>query len=235
MDKVFSSIESALKDILFDGMTIMAGGFGLCGIPENAIQYICDSGVCNLTLISNNPGTDDFGLGILCKKKRVRKLIVSFLGANKSVEEALIRKEIEVDLVPQGTLAARIRSAGAGIPAFYTRTGYGTVVMEGKEIRYFNGIPYMLEHGLSADLAIIRGYQSDKYGNTIYRKAANNFNQVMATAANMVVAEVEQIVQPGTMLNDRIHTPGVFVDRVVHGEFKKMIEHRTVKQSDGSK
>jgi 3-oxoacid CoA-transferase subunit A len=231
MDKVCADINSALKDLLFNGMSIMAGGFGLCGIPENAISYIHDSGIKNLTLISNNPGVDDFGLGLLCKNKQVKKLIVSFLGANKSVEEALIRKEIEVELVPQGTLAARIRAAGAGIPAFYTPTGYGTVVMEGKEVRYFDDKPYIMERALFADLAIVRGYKADKYGNTVYRKAASNFNPVMATAAHQVVAEVEHIAVPGELEKDRIHTPGIFVDRVVQGTFEKRIEQRMTREA----
>ena len=230
MDKVCPSIEHALKDILFDGMVIMSGGFGLCGIPENALHYILESKVRNLTFISNNPGVDDFGIGMLCKNRQVKRLIVSYLGANKSVEEALISKELDVELVPQGTMAARIRSAGSGIPAFYTRTGYGTVAMEGKEIRYFNGTPYLMEEALYADLAIIRGYQADKYGNLTYRKAARNFNPVMAEAATTVVAEVEEIVEAGVDIDpDNIHTPGIFVDRVVKCSFEKRIEQRTVR------
>lgn len=229
MDKTYADMSSAMKGVLFDNITIMSGGFGICGIPENALGYISKSGVKNLTFISNNPGTDEFGIGLLCKNKQVRRLIVSYLGTNKAVEEAFMHKELEIDLVPQGTLSARMHSAGAGIPAFYTRTGYGTVAMEGKEIRYFNGVPYLMEEALYADLAIIRGYKADRYGNLTYRKSARNFNPVMATASTIVIAEVEEILDVGEIGSDNIHTPGIFVDRVVKCNFEKRIEQRTVR------
>jgi 3-oxoacid CoA-transferase subunit A len=218
MTKIYPHAISALKDVVKDGMTIMAGGFGLCGIPENLILAIRELGVKNLTIISNNCGIDNFGLGI------------SYVGENKTFEQQYLNKELELELNPQGTLAERIRAAGAGIPAFYTKTGVGTIVAENKEHKFFNNQEYILEHALYADLAIIKGFKGDEAGNIIYRKTARNFNPIMAMAAKITIVEVEQIVPSGSFDPDFIHTPGIFVDRLLQGDFyEKRIEKLTTK------
>jgi 3-oxoacid CoA-transferase subunit A len=227
--KVFSNAEKALHGILKDGMVIMAGGFGLCGIPENAIEAIRKSGVKNLTIISNNCGVDDFGLGLLLKNRQIKKMISSYVGENKTFEQQFISGELQVELVPQGSLAERIRAGGAGIPAFYTATAYGTKLAEGKEVREFNGRKFVLETALKADLSIVKAYKGDEIGNLIYRKTARNFNPIMATAGKFVLAEVEEIVEIGSLGADTIHTPNIFVDRIIQGHFEKRIEKRTVR------
>ena len=232
MNKVFPDANAALHGLLYDDMTIMAGGFGLCGIPEYCIRTICDSGVKNLTIISNNCGVDDFGLGIMLKTRQIKKMISSYVGENKIFEQQYLSGELELELNPQGTLAERIRAGGAGIPAFYTKTGVGTVVAEGKETRVFDGKTYVMEQGLRADLAIIKGWKADREGNVIYRKTARNFNPMMATAAHMTVVEVEELVETGTFDPDHIHTPGIFVKRVFVGQhYEKRIEQRTTQEA----
>ncbi len=212
-------------------MTIMAGGFGLCGIPEHCIQAIHDSGVTGLTIISNNCGVDDFGLGIMLQTRQIKKMISSYVGENKTFEQQYLSGELELELNPQGTLAERIRAGGAGIPAFYTKTAAGTVLAEGRETREFNGQAYVMERGLFADLAIIKAWKADAEGNLIYRKTARNFNPIMATAAEITVAEVEEIVEIGTFDPDSIHTPGIFVSRLFQGvQYQKRIEQRTVRK-----
>jgi len=230
MAEIYSSSKAALSGVLKDGMTIMAGGFGLCGIPENLIDAILHSEVKNLTVISNNCGIDDFGLGLLLKNGQIKKMISSYVGENKTFEQQYMDGTLELELNPQGTLAERIRAAGAGIPAFYTRTGVGTVVAEGKEIREFNGEKYVMETALHADLAIIKGWKADRSGNVIYNKTARNFNPVMATAAKITICEVEEIVEIGALDPDNIHTPNIFVHRLVQGEkFEKRIERITTR------
>lgn len=228
MTKIYDSTKEALNDLLRDGLVIMAGGFGLCGIPENLIKAIYDSGVTGLTLISNNCGTNDEGLGMLLKKQQIKKMIASYVGENKIFEEQILSGAIELELNPQGTLAERIRAAGAGIPAFYTPTGYGTQAGEGKEVREFNGKQYILETALYADLAIIKADCADRAGNLVYNKTARNFNPVMATAARVSVAEVERIVACGELDPNNIHTPCIYVDRLALGEqYRKPIEKIT--------
>ncbi len=230
MNKVFPSVAEALFD-LTDGATIMAGGFGLCGIPENLIRAIRDKGVKDLTFISNNAGIDDEGLGLLLQTRQVKKMISSYVGENKIFEQQFLNGELEVELVPQGTLAERIRAGGAGIPAFYTPTGVGTKVAEGKEVRVFDGKEYLLERGLTADFAIIKAWKGDRWGNLVYRKTARNFNPMMATAARVTIAEVEELVELGDIDPDLVHTPGIFVQRVVVGEhYIKRIEQLTTRQ-----
>jgi 3-oxoacid CoA-transferase subunit A len=226
--KLYANSCQALAGLLHDGMSIMAGGFGLCGIPENLINAVRDSGVKNLTIISNNCGIDDFGLGILLQNGQIKKMVSSYVGENKTFEKMLLTGALELELVAQGTLAERIRAAGAGIPAFYTKTGVGTIVADGKDIKEFDGKLYLMERALKADLAIIKGYKADLFGNVIYRKTARNFNQIMATAANISVCEVEEISDQA-LDPDCIHTPGIFVQRIVKGEFyQKRIERNTV-------
>ncbi len=230
MDKVVASAAEAVADIP-SGATIMAGGFGLCGIPENLIAAIRDAGPSNLTFVSNNAGVDGFGLGMLLATRQVKKMISSYVGENKEFERQFLSGELDVELTPQGTLAERIRAGGAGIPAFYTPTGYGTLVAEGKDVRYFDDQPYVMERGLTADYAIIKAWKGDRHGNLVFRKTANNFNAVMATAAKVTIAEVEELVEPGDLDPNFIHTPGIFVQRVVHGpSFEKRIERRTVRE-----
>ncbi len=229
MDKRKADAKTALDGILFDGMTIMSGGFGLCGIPENLIAAIRDSGVKNLTIISNNCGVDDFGLGILLKTRQIRKMISSYVGENKEFERQYLSGELELEFNPQGTLAERIRAGGAGIPGFYTKTGVGTVIAEGKEHKVFNGQTYILETGLVADLAIVKAWKADHEGNLVYRKTARNFNPMMAAAGKKTVAEVEEIVEPGALDPDTIHTPGIYVKRLFKGRFEKRIEQRTTR------
>jgi len=230
MDKTVPSALEALKRAgVRDGMTVMAGGFGLCGIPENLIAALRDLGVKDLTVISNNAGVDDFGLGLLLQTKQIKKMIASYVGENDVFEQQFLSGELEVVLTPQGTLAEKIRAGGAGIPAFFTPTGYGTLVAEGKETREINGRWYVLEEALTADLSLVKAYKADKAGNLIYRKTARNFNPMMATAATVTIAEVEEIVEIGELDPDFVHTPGIYVDMVVKGTFEKRIEQRTVR------
>lgn len=229
LNKVVSNYQQALEGIA-DNMTIMAGGFGLCGIPEGLIKHVHDLGIKNLTCISNNAGVDNFGLGLWLEKRQIKTMIASYVGENSLFEQLSISGEMEVILTPQGTLAEKIRAGGAGIPAFYTATGYGTQVADGKETREFDGRMYVLEPALTADFALIKAWKADKYGNLVYRKTARNFNPMMATAAKVTVVEVEEIVEPGTLDPDEIHTPGIFVDRVIKGTFEKRIERLTLRE-----
>src|SRR5512139_75958 len=229
-DKVRKDAVEALAGLLFDGMTIMAGGFGLRGIPENLIAAIRAAGVKDLTVVSNNCGVDDFGLGVLLAGGQIRKMISSYVGENKLFEQLYLSGELELEFNPQGTLAERIRAGGAGIPAFYTRTGVGTLIAEGKEVKEFDGEKYLMERGLFADLAIVHAWMGDTAGNLIYRKTARNFNPMMATAAKITVAEVEHLVPAGELNPDHIHTPGIFVKRIVEvGTAKKHIEFRNTR------
>ena len=231
MKKVHAGAKSALEGLLFDDMTIMAGGFGLCGIPETLIEAIRDSGVKGLTVISNNAGIDNVGLGVLLETRQVKKMISSYVGENKTFARQFLAGELEIEFNPQGTLAERCRAGGAGIPAFFTRTGVGTLVAEGKEVREFNGEQYVMETGLVADLAVVHAWKGDTEGNLVYRKTARNFNPMMATAANVAVAEVEHLVQPGDIDPDHIVTPGIFVKRIIHvPNAEKRIEQRTVRK-----
>jgi 3-oxoacid CoA-transferase subunit A len=231
MGKLYKSAAAALEGVLFDGMTIMSGGFGLCGIPENLIAALRDSGVKNLTVISNNAGVDDFGLGLLLQTRQIKKMISSYVGENETFEKQFLSGELELEFNPQGTLAERIRAGGAGIPAFYTKTGVGTVIAEGKEHKDFDGQTYVMERGLVADLAIVKAWKADHEGNLIYRETARNFNPMMATAGKVTVADVEEVVETGKLPPDQIHTPGIFVQRVVAGKFEKRIEKRTVREN----
>lgn len=229
MNKVVSGPQEALKGIE-DGMTLMLGGFGLCGIPENSIAELVKLGVKNLTCISNNAGVDDFGLGLLLQKRQIRKMISSYVGENDLFERLMLSGEMEVDLIPQGSLAERCRAGGAGIPAFFTPAGYGTEVAEGKEVRIFNGKPHILESALTADFAIVKAWKGDHLGNLIYKGTARNFNPLMAMAGKITIAEVEELVEPGELDPNFIHTPGIFVNRIFQGEkFEKRIEQRTVR------
>jgi 3-oxoacid CoA-transferase A subunit len=230
MDKRVANADAAIA-LIQDGATILLGGFGLCGIPENLIAALRRKGAKNLTLISNNAGIDDFGIGILLQARQVRKMIASYVGENKTFEQLVMNKEIDVELNPQGTLAERIRCGGAGIPAFFTPTGYGTQAAEGREVRDFAGRPHILVSSLRGDYAFIKAWKGDRWGNLLYRKTARNFNQVMATAAGHVIAEVEEIVDLGAIKPDAIHTPGIFVDAIFEGtNYQKRIERRTVRK-----
>jgi 3-oxoacid CoA-transferase subunit A len=230
MKKIFPDPKRALDGLLFDGMTIMAGGFGLCGIPETLILALRGSGVKNLTVISNNAGVDDFGLGLLLQTRQISKMISSYVGENDTFERQYLNGELELEFNPQGTLAERIRAGGAGIPGFYTKTGVGTLVAEGKELKVFDGETYVLERGLRADLALVKAWRGDEEGNLVYRKTARNFNPMMATAGKTTVAEVEEIVPLGTLDPDQIHTPGIFVQRILQGRnYEKRIEKRTTR------
>jgi 3-oxoacid CoA-transferase subunit A len=234
MEKVYPDAHAALAGLLQDGMTVMSGGFGLCGIPEVLIAAIRDSGVNSLTVISNNAGIDGAGLGLLLETRQIRKMVSSYVGENKLFADLYLSGELELEFNPQGTLAERIRAGGAGIPAFFTKTGIGTLVAEGKEIRDFDGESYVMERGLVADLAIIHAWKADREGNLLYRKTARNFNPVMATAANVTVVEVEHLVEPGAIDPDQIHTPGIFVKRLVRcPPYEKRIEQRTVRKRAG--
>ena len=231
MDKVYPDAHAALAGLLQNGMTIMSGGFGLCGIPEALIKAIRDSGVSGLTVISNNAGIDGAGLGVLLETRQIHKMVSSYVGENKLFADLYLKGELELEFNPQGTLAERIRAGGAGIPAFFTKTGLGTLVAEGKETRDFDGESYVMERGLVADLAIIHAWKADREGNLVYRKTARNFNPVMATAAHVTVAEVEHLVEPGAIDPDQIHTPGIFVKRLVLcPPYEKKIEQRTVRK-----
>ncbi|PSH62881.1 succinyl-CoA--3-ketoacid-CoA transferase [Phyllobacterium sophorae] len=228
--KVHSKVSAALDGVLFDGMTIMAGGFGLCGIPEALIYAIRDSGVKDLTVISNNAGVDGIGLGVLLETRQIRKMVSSYVGENKLFAQQYLSGELELEFNPQGTLAERIRAGGAGIPAFYTKTGVGTVIADGKDVRAFDGESYVMERGLFADLSIVHAFKGDTEGNLVYRKTARNFNPIMATAAKITVAEVEHLVDAGKIDPDHVHTPGIFVKRIVHVPNPvKHIEQRTTR------
>ncbi|MEM0990710.1 MAG: CoA transferase subunit A [Pseudomonadota bacterium] len=229
MKKVFQSAEVALDGLLFDGMTIAAGGFGLCGIPENLIAAIKAAGTKELTVASNNAGVDDFGLGLLLQDRQVKKMISSYVGENDLFMKQYLSGELEIEFNPQGTLAERLRAGGAGIPGFYTKTGVGTEIAEGKEHKEFDGQTYILERGIVADVAIVKAWKGDHQGNLIYRKTARNFNPMCATAGKVTVAEVEELVPTGQLEPDLIHTPGIFVQRVIQGDHEKRIEQRTVR------
>jgi 3-oxoacid CoA-transferase subunit A len=230
MDKRIASPDAAIAN-LRDGMTILMGGFGLCGIPENLIAAMRRKGTKDLTIVSNNAGVEDFGIGLLLQNRQVKRMISSYVGENKLFERLVLSGELQVELNPQGTLAERLRAGGAGIPAFYTPTGYGTMVAEGKETREFDGRNYVLERALRGDFAFIKAWKGDRWGNLIYRKTARNFNPMMATAADYVVAEVEQLVEPGELAADQVHTPGIFVNAIFQGaNYVKRIEKRTVRK-----
>ena len=230
MNKVVKNADEAIKGIA-DGMTLMVGGFGLCGIPENSITALLKSGVKGLTCISNNAGVDDFGLGLLLKNRQIRKMISSYVGENAEFERQLLAGELEVELIPQGTLAERCRAGGAGIPAFFVPAGYGTEVATGKEIQEFNGKPHLLELALTADFAIVKAWKGDTHGNLIYKHTANNFNQAMAMAGKITIAEVEELVPAGELDPDQVHTPGIFVQRIFQGrEYEKRIERLTMRR-----
>jgi 3-oxoacid CoA-transferase subunit A len=229
-DKVVGSYEEAMAG-LEDDMTIIAGGFGLCGIPENLITEIKRKGTKGLTIVSNNCGVDGFGLGILLEDKQIKKMVSSYVGENQLFMEQLLSGELEVDLTPQGTLAEKMRAGGAGIPAFYTATGYGTAVGEGKDVKEFDGRKYILEESITGDFAIVKAWKADRFGNLVYRHTAQNFNPMAATAGKITVVEVEEIVEPGELEPTQIHTPGIYVDRLIQGTFEKRIEQRTVREA----
>lgn len=231
-NKLYQNAIDALDGLLFDGMTIMSGGFGLCGIPENLILALRESGVKDITVISNNAGVDGFGLGLLLETRQIKKMISSYVGENKEFERQYLSGELELEFNPQGTLAERCRAGGAGIPGFYTKTGVGTLIAEGKEHKEFDGETYIMETGLVADLAIVKAWKSDPEGNLVYRKTARNFNPMMATAGKVTVAEVEDMVALGSLDPDQIHTPGIFVQRLIQGEHEKRIEQRTTRQRE---
>jgi 3-oxoacid CoA-transferase subunit A len=229
-NKVVTSYDQALAGFT-DGITVMVGGFGLCGIPEGLLRHVHDKGSTGLTVISNNAGVDGFGLGLWLEKRQIKTMIGSYVGENALFEKLLLSGEMEVILTPQGTLAEKVRAGGAGIPAFYTATGYGTLVAEGKPTAEFDGRQYVLERSLTADFALVKAWKADTMGNLVYRKTAMNFNPMMATAGRVTVAEVEEIVEPGQLDPEHIHTPGIYVHRVIKGTFEKRIEQRTVRKS----
>ena len=230
MNKLFPSAAAALEGIVRDGMLLAVGGFGLCGIPEALIAALRDTGVRDLTVASNNAGVDNWGLGVLLESRQVRKMISSYVGENAEFERQFLAGELEVEFAPQGTLAERMRAGGAGIPGFYTRTGVGTAIAEGKEVREFDGVPYLLERGIRADLALVKAWKADTHGNLIYRRTARNFNPMAATCGRITVAEAEIVVEPGELDPDEIHTPGIFVQRLVHNPHpEKRIERRTTR------
>jgi 3-oxoacid CoA-transferase subunit A len=234
VSKVYPDARAALAGLTFDGMTVMSGGFGLCGIPENLILALRDSNARNLTVIGNNVGCDEHGMWLVLANNQIRKVLASYVGENKILESRYMSGEIEIEFNPQGTLAERIRAGGAGIPAFYTRTGYGTKVAEGTETRQFKGEWYVMETGLTADLSLVKAWKGDTEGNLVYRKTARNFNPMIATAGQVTVAEVEELVEPGQLGSDGIHTPGIFVDRLVVGHsYVKHIERRTTRPREG--
>ncbi|MBL4876928.1 MAG: CoA transferase subunit A [Cohaesibacteraceae bacterium] len=231
MKKIYKSAADALDGILFDGMMIAAGGFGLCGIPENLIAAIREAGTKNLTVASNNAGVDGFGLGVLLDSRQVKKMISSYVGENAEFMRQYLAGELELEFNPQGTLAERMRAGGAGIPGFYTKTGVGTVIAEGKEHKDFNGTTYILEEGILADISIVKAWKGDDQGNLIYRKTARNFNPNAATCGKICIAEVEEIVPTGSLDPDLIHTPGIFVNRIIQGDHEKRIEQRTTREA----
>jgi 3-oxoacid CoA-transferase subunit A len=231
MNKVVANADEAVQDV-FDGASIMVGGFGLCGIPENLIRALVKKGVRNLTTISNNAGVDGFGMGLLLSAGQIRRHIGTYVGENKLLEQMVLQGKVDLELVPQGTFSERMRAAGAGIPAFYTPTGVGTLVAENKETREFDGRPYLMERALKADFAFVKAWKGDKWGNLVYRKTARNFNPMMATAAKVTIAEVEHLVEPGELEPDMVHTPSVFVKRIFQGQlYEKRIEKRTVRKN----
>ncbi len=230
-NKLVGSYAEAMAG-LEDGMTVIAGGFGLCGIPENLIAEIKRKGSRGLTVVSNNCGVDGFGLGVLLEDRQVAKMISSYVGENALFEQQLLAGELEVELTPQGTLAEKMRAGGAGIPAFFTATGYGTPVGEGKEVREFDGRPYILEESIRGDFAIVKAWKGDRYGNLVYRHTAQNFNPMAATAGKITVVEIEELVEPGELEPSQIHTPGIYVDRMIVGSFEKRIEQRTVRAAN---
>ena len=230
MKKVFQSAEKAMQELIFDGMKIAAGGFGLCGIPEELIYALKLSGVKNLTIASNNAGVDDFGIGLLLQTKQVKKMISAYVGENSEFMRQYLSGELELEFTPQGTLAERMRAGGAGIPGFYTKTGLGTVIAEGKEHKDFNGQTYILEEGFFADLSIVKAWKGDEEGNLVYRKTARNFNPVAAMCGKVCIAEVEELVPVGSLDPDHIHTPGIFVNRILLGKHEKRIENMTLSE-----
>ena len=231
MNKVYKNATEALYDVK-DDMTFLLGGFGLCGIPENSIAALRDSGVKGLTCVSNNAGVDDFGLGLLLQTKQIKKMIASYVGENKTFEKQFLSGELEVELTPQGTLAEKLRAGGAGIPAFFTPTGVGTSVAEGKEVRQFDGRDYIMERNLTGDFAFVKAWKGDKFGNLVFRKTARNFNPMIATAGKITVAEVEELVEVGEIDPDDIHTPGIFIQRIFQGQnYEKRIEQRTIREA----
>jgi 3-oxoacid CoA-transferase subunit A len=229
INKVVASAADALRDVS-DGATLVVGGFGLCGIPENLIQALVAKGVKDLTCVSNNAGVDDWGLGLLLRTKQIRKMVSSYVGENAEFERQYLAGELEVEFVPQGTLAERMRAGGAGVPAFFTPAGFGTSVADGKETREFDGRPYVMERGIVGDFSLVAAWKGDRFGNLVYRKSARNFNPMAATAGRVCVAEVEELVEPGQLEPDTIHTPGIFVHRVVVAKRQKRIEQRTVRK-----
>jgi 3-oxoacid CoA-transferase subunit A len=229
MDKRVANADAAIERMR-DGASIMMGGFGLCGVPNHLIEAVRRKGVKDLTVMSNNAGTTDSGIVLLLQTRQVKKMIATYVGENKIFEQQVLNKEVEVELNPQGTFAERIRAGGAGIAAFYTPTGYGTMIAEGKEVRDFNGRPHVLERALRADFAFVKAWKGDRWGNLVYRKTARNFNPMMATAADYVIAEVEELVEPGELDPDKVHTPGIFVDAIFQGTGEKKIERRTVRK-----
>ena len=234
MQKIFASAKEALFDVK-DGQTFLVGGFGLCGIPENLITALRDSNVKGITCVSNNAGVDDWGLGLLLQTRQIKKMISSYVGENATFEKQFLNKELEVEFCPQGTLAERVRAGGAGIPAFFTPTGVGTLVAEGKETREFDGRKYILEKAIRGDFALIKAWKGDKFGNLVFRKTSRNFNPMMATAARVTIAEVEELVEVGELDPDQIHTPGIYIKRIIQGpEYQKRIEHRTTSKADYS-
>jgi 3-oxoacid CoA-transferase subunit A len=231
MDKRIASAHAAIAN-LRDSMTVLMGGFGLCGIPEKLIAAVRAKGTRDLTIVSNNAGVDDFGIGLLLQNRQVKKMVSSYVGENKLFEQLVMSGELQIELNPQGTLAERIRAGGAGIPAFYTPTGYGTVVAEGKETREFDGRPYVLERAIRGDFAFVKAWKGDRWGNLVFHKTARNFNPMMATAANYVIAEVEQLVEPGELDPEQVHTPGIYIDAIFVGApYEKRIERRTTRKS----
>ncbi len=233
MNKVYPNAKTSLEGLTFDGMTVMSGGFGLCGIAENLIVALRDSGVKDLTVISNNCGVDDFGMGLLLQTKQIKKMVSSYVGENDEFERQYLSGELELEFNPQGTLAERCRAGGAGIPAFFVKTGYGTLVAEGKETREIDGGMYVLETGLVSDLSIVKAWKGDRWGNLVYRKTARNFNPMMASAGKVTVAEVEELVEVGELEADAIHTPGIFVDRIIVGQnYEKRIERLTTRERE---
>lgn len=232
MNKIYPNATDALDGLLHDGMTMMAGGFGLCGIPENLIAAVHAAGTTDIKIVSNNCGVDGFGLGVLLDAKQIKKMISSYVGENKEFERQYLEGELELEFNPQGTLAERIRAGGAGIPGFYVKTGVGTLIAEGKEHKEFDGETYIMETGLTADLSIVKAWKADTEGNLVFRKTARNFNPMMATAGAVTVVEVEEIVEAGTLDPDQIHTPGIFVQRIIKGNFEKRIEQRTTRQRE---
>jgi 3-oxoacid CoA-transferase subunit A len=235
VNKLYPSASAALADIVKDGQTLAVGGFGLCGIPEALIAALRDSGKNNLTVISNNAGVDGFGLGMLLSTRQIRKMISSYVGENKEFERQYLAGELELEFTPQGTLAEKLRAGGAGIPAFFTKTGVGTIVAEGKEVREFDGQNYVMERGLTADLSIVKAWKGDTDGNLVFRMTARNFNPMMATAGKFTVAEVEELVAPGTLEPDSIHTPGIYVSRIIQGKnYEKRIEQRTIRAKEAA-